>query len=201
MSDIAAVEKSSASPRQRPNLKRFGFALLFVAVVQSAALCWMIYDRISLYMTGKEVVLDTVPVDPRSLFRGDYVILNYGISRLNVTALQGDSDFRRDMEVYVTLRKPDQAGWQPVSATKKYPATVEKDHVVLRGKVQWGRDDNLRVKYGIEAYFVPEGQGKFLENQVRERKLQVLLAVGEDGEPAIKGLLIDGKLQYEETLF
>ena len=73
----------------------------------------------------------------------------------------------------------------------------------LGGPIRIERDGGPypHIKYGIESYFVPEGEGKRLEDLVRERKLQVLVAVGADGEAAIKGLLIDGALQYEEPLF
>ena len=33
--------------------------------------------------------LAVIPVDPRDFFRGDYVILSYGISRLDAGALEG----------------------------------------------------------------------------------------------------------------
>jgi uncharacterized membrane-anchored protein len=36
--------------------------------------------------TGEEVLLKTLPVDPRDLFRGDYVILRYDVSRVDTTA-------------------------------------------------------------------------------------------------------------------
>jgi len=34
-------------------------------------------------LTGKEVLLKTVPVDPRYFLRGDYVILNYEIAQIS----------------------------------------------------------------------------------------------------------------------
>jgi hypothetical protein len=43
-------------------------------------------------------------------------------------------------------------------------------------------------------------RGPKLEALTRERKLAVLVAVANDGTAAIKGLIIDGKLQYEEPL-
>lgn len=180
---------------------RFAAALAAVALVQSLALCWMVYDRVSLIATGREIVLETVPVDPRSLFRGDYVILNYEISGLKLADIGGDKDFGRDDDIFVTLKKGDGGAWQAISASKAYPSRPKEGHVVLRGRARPWRVGDVRVKYGIEAYFVPEGVGKALEEQVRERKLQVLVAVGADGEAAIKGLLVDGELKYEETLF
>jgi uncharacterized membrane-anchored protein len=179
----------------------FAISLFLVALLQSAALAWMIYDRINLLETGKEIVLDIVPVDPRSLFRGDYVILSYGISRLELNSLAGDTNFKQGSPAFLTIRKPSNAAWQPVSITKIYPQQVEKGHVVLRGKVKSGWQKTIRVHYGIENYFVQEGHVKVLEQQVRERKLQVLVAIRDNGEAAIKGLLVGGKLKYKESLF
>lgn len=230
MSDVA-VEQREGRWDVRSRLPVFALAVLLVATVQSGALAWMIYDRVTLITSGKEVVLDTVPVDPRSLFRGDYVILNYKISRLNAHDLEGDDYFESGDIVYVALRKTGETSWTPVSVAKKPPSAVGQGQVILRGKVWFASDsapvtrppprtsgsgqDRLggpvrvsrdggsypHIKYGIEAYFVPEGEGKRLEDLVRESKLQVLIAVGEDGKAAIKGLLIDGALQYEEPLF
>ena len=56
----------------------------------------------------------------------------------------------------------------------------------------------FHLRYGIESYFVPEGEGSRLEALARNRKLSVLVAVDNAGNAAIKGLIIDGKLQYEE---
>jgi uncharacterized membrane-anchored protein len=54
------------------------------------------------------------------------------------------------------------------------------------------------VRYGIESYFVPQGEGPRLEALARNRKLAALVAVDKSGNAAIKGLIIDGELQYEE---
>ena len=59
----------------------------------------------------------------------------------------------------------------------------------------------VRLRYGIESYFLPEAQGRKLEALAREKKLATLLAVDGEGNAAIKGLVVDGALQYEEPLF
>ncbi len=48
----------------------------------------------------------------------------------------------------------------------------------------------LNVRYDIENYFVPEGE-----------VVSILVAVDESGAAGIKGVLVDGELRYEETLF
>lgn len=183
-------------------LRRFALGAFIVALLQTAVLGWMIYDRVSLISSGREVILEVLPVDPRSLFRGDYVILTYGISRMDLKTLGGDDDFERGAPVFVTLKKTNDGRWSPVSAWKHRPRGLGPGEIAIRGTVRWSARARreVRVKYGIESYFVREGEGKALEKTVRERKMQVLLAVGADGEAAIKGLMIDGKLRYEEPL-
>jgi uncharacterized membrane-anchored protein len=82
-------------------------------------------------------------------------------------------------------------------------------HVAIRGEVQgdWGRWRNgarvpgLNVRYGIESYFVPEGEGLALERPAEGGEVSILVAVDESGAAGIKGVLVDGELRYEETLF
>ena len=59
----------------------------------------------------------------------------------------------------------------------------------------------LAVKYGIESYFVPEGEGRKLEEMRNKRRLQIAARVADNGEAAIAGLAIDGKVRYEDPIF
>jgi uncharacterized membrane-anchored protein len=53
------------------------------------------------------------------------------------------------------------------------------------------------VRYGLERYFVPEGEGKKIETTEKAR-LEVVAAVAASGQAAIKRLLIDGQPVYDE---
>ena len=78
---------------------------------------------------------------------------------------------------------------------------------MLQGTLAHGRRDgsastfDATVRYGIESYFVPEGKGLELERMVQDRKLAAVVAVDRHGKSAIKGLMIDGRVVYEEPLF
>jgi len=187
--------------RTRRNL---WLSIAVVAAVQVAVLGWMIWDRVHLLSGGREVVLEVVPVDPRSLFRGDYVILNYGISVLKTP--RGAETPARGTDVYVTLQKSETGAWDVVRSSTTRPDTAAPDQVVLKGRVSFvsaaGADVPAwaRVRYGIESFFVPEGKGRELEQLVREKKLSALIAVDEAGNGGIKGLVVDGKRVYEEPL-
>ncbi len=166
-------------------------ALAVVALAQTAVLAAMVIDRVMLLHTGREIVLPIVPVDPRDLFRGEYVRLGYGINTVPMTP----ADLHRDETVYVVLeRKTADEDWHVAGAARSLPGDLNPDHIVLKGRFLWGG----MVHYGIESYFVPQGEGARLEGLARDRKLAALVAVDKAGNAVIKGLIVDGKVQYEE---
>ena len=90
------------------------------------------------------------------------------------------------------------------------PVDVASPEVLIRGRITYGascgsnRDTfcvKLTVRYNLESYFVPEGEGRKLEDIRNQGKLSVVAAVLPSGHAAIKRLLIDGKPVYEEPLF
>lgn len=91
--------------------------------------------------TAPTILLETVPVDPRDLLRGDYMILSYKISRVPAPPTGGDAG-TRGREIWVTLRQsgrfhevasaagtpPDTgaAGRQPLPIVRRWPAAARK---------------------------------------------------------------------------
>ncbi len=82
--------------------------------------------------------------------------------------------------------------------------------MLIRGRVAYGAScepdglsfcDKLQIRYNLESYFVPEGEGKKLEAARNERKLTVVAAVLPSGRAAIKRLLLDGEPVYEEPWY
>jgi len=183
---------------------RLWLGIAAVAATQAAVLGWMIWERVHLLASGREIVLEVVPVDPRSLFRGDYVTLGYDISR--IAAPSGEPGPHRGEDIYVTLQKGEGDKWTVVGSGPQPPARTTADQVVLKGRIQHaiaasgGSPAQTLVRYGIESFFVPEGTGRELEGLVRQKKLSALIAVDSDGNAGIKGLIVDGKRVYEEPL-
>ena len=138
--------------------------------------------------TGDEILLKTRPVDPRDLFRGDYVILRYDISTINTDTLtyQG-SDFKEDDRVYVLLNIDDQKIGSLTNIDKNKP----KEGIFIEGIVKRVYNNRLNVEYGIESYFVPEGKGREIERSLG--KIYTKVAVDEFGNAVIKSLVLDGK--------
>lgn len=188
-------------------------ALAAIAVLCGLILA-MVVERASVLRSGATVKLATEPVDPRDLFRGDYVVLNYGISSLNLTRLAASGEYERNSTLFVGLRADADGVARPVRVAR---ADEPRDPslIWLAGKVgyQTGcparRDETepcapgdkvLRMTYGLESYFVPQGQGRTIETTEASR-VHILAAVTPGGRSAIKSLLIDGKPVYDEPPF
>ena len=132
--------------------------------------------------TGTEVVLQTVPVDPRSLLQGDYAILDYKIA-----------DLPRHMEdqptgdtVYVVLYELVTQGpevWRARSYEHDRPPDTR---VFIKGRI----DSRNRLDFGIGTYFVPEGTGHIIE---RAQDVKVVVKLDADGNAIIKQVLVDGQ--------
>lgn len=186
-----------------------------LAAVQIAALGAMIADKQWTLNTGTPVVLQTVPVDPRSLFMGDYARLNYSISQLALdgeTALGGDKDFKRHGTIWVALQaEPDGAKAVSVHHQRN---VIPPGLLALKGEVQyfneftWDRTTNksvkqrtLNVRYGIEQYYVQEGAGRQIERPQGGEKVSMLVAIDKRGKAGILAVLLNGRERYRETLF
>lgn len=186
-----------------PRAVLFGVAVLFQCVL----LVLMVADRMQILREGREVTLQTQPVDPRDFLRGDYVVLRYDISQLPSGALAGKTTETRNPIVFVKLAPNANGLYEAVSVSAE-PVTVTAPDVLIRGRVSYSCGssvrtfcDKLTIKYGLESYFVPEGEGGKLEQARNQQKLRVVTAVLPSGRAAIKRLLLDGEPVYEEPLY
>jgi uncharacterized membrane-anchored protein len=203
------TETSAAALAERwrriPKAVPFGAA----ALIQLTLLALMVGDRIQILRDGTEVTLQTQLLDPRDFLRGDYVTLDYDISQLPAGPLKDRPAGARDPIVFVTLAPNRDGIYQAISVHTEAVA-VKSPEVLIRGRVASGANcgpkgdlfcDKLLIRYDLEGYFVPEGEGKKLEQLRNERKLMVVAAVAPTGRAAIKRLLVDGKPVYDEPWF
>ncbi len=183
---------------------------LLIVLLQTAVLVAMVAARQWTLNTGTPVVLETAPIDPRSLFSGDYVRLGYTISTLNLNDIGGDRDLRPHETVYVVLA-PGEPYWKAVAVYRERPA-LPGGQVAIKGRVQYVSDwlwvqqrnvpvKNAQVRYGIEEYFVPEGEGRELERPKPGEKISIQVAVDHYGNAGIKAVLVNGQPRYVERLF
>src|SRR5712671_1933010 len=186
-------------------LGRIPKVLLFAAV---AMIAMMVVDRARVLRDGTEVTLATRPVDPRDFLRGDYVVLNYEISSLPAGTLKDTPSSGKGTVVYVKA-EPKGNVYAAVSVYKE-PVAVTGNEVLIRGRASGGATcgpdnmsfcEDLRLRFGIESYFVPQGEGREIENARNQGKVTVVAAVTRAGRAVIKRLLIDGEPVYQEPLY
>ena len=184
---------------------------LFAAatLIQFALLTLMVIDRVQILRQGTEVTLQTRPVDPRDFLRGDYVVLNYDISQLPAGPLQNERAGARNPIVFIKLA-PNRDGLYEAISVHADAVAVKSPEVLIRGRVAYGATcgprarafcDKLQVRYNLESYFIPEGEGRKLEQVRNQRKLTVVAAIMPSGRAAIKRLLVDGEPVYDEPWF
>lgn len=179
---------------------RWGIALGLAGalIIQVALVGWMIVDRAMLLANGTEVRLAAEPVDPRALFRGDYVTLSYGFSQFDFDAVAGGRAFAEGDAVYVTL-EPGEDAWAVAAISAEPPAAG----VFLRGTISDvdERTSRYAATFNLERFFVPEGTGREIEQIREDQPLSVDAAIGADGRAGLKRLLVDGEVRFEEPLY
>ncbi len=176
-----------------------GIALAFL--LQVGLLGWIVYDRAELLRNGQEIRLTVIPVDPRDLFRGNYVTLNYAISTVRSDALAGDDTFRFGEPIYVTLAADGAATAighaAPAGGTflRGTIASVDERTACDLADKCW----TYGVDYNLEKFFVPEGTDRELESLRSEQRIAADVAVARVERAALKRLLVDGAPRFEEA--
>lgn len=183
------------------------FAALIILLLQTGILANMIESRVSILRDGSDVLLKTVPVDPRDLLRGDYVILSYDISVIPADKLTGAIPTEpTDAQLSVRL-KPGEDGFFTVTQASFEPLAAEAGSVIARSlpfmyyPSPEGPQPSIQVDYGIERYYVPEGEGLVLEEARNIGALSVTARVDAAGRMQIRLMSKDGKPLYEEPLY
>ena len=192
---------------------RIIIGLLIAVTFQTGILAQMVSAQITLLHSPTEVVLESAPIDPRDLFRGDYVILNYAIASFENGEVPIDETLDYDDDAYVVLKIASPYA-TPVRVLAALPDNLQPGEVVIRGRVNWVDKPDLTtdleceescpaidLSYPLDSYFVPEGTGTEIEEYRNERALGVIVALNEEGDAAIKGLMMDGEKIYDTPLF
>lgn len=136
--------------------------------------------------SGTLVLLETRPIDPRDLLRGDYITLNYKISDVPISAFLSTNLPPPGTGVYVALEQ--RGDFYEVTRACAEPIVPSSGQVILRGTTQaWWNQTAVRVAYGLERYYVREGAGN------PRGKITVQAAVPKSGRAQIKNVFIDGK--------
>lgn len=165
----------------------------FWAVVAAQAaflLAWAGYHE-AVRQHAPVILLKGRPVDPQDLLRGDYMTMGYDINNVPAAEIvaRPEPGKTEGGDAWVLLEKRD--GYHVVVKASSARLQAGPGQVLVRGTFghDWrGGRESLRIDYGIERYFVPEGKGS-----PRFSKVEVEVAVSPADRLYIKRVLLDGK--------
>lgn len=169
-------------------VKRRTKLLLGLVLAQMLVLLGIAGSHYAVTWYGQEVRIKTVPVDPRDMMYGDYVVLSYDISRLDRALWKGPGDIPKKGETVYVLLQNGTSGSGAYEAAGLYRSKppVQGADVVLKGRVDYSFDNTIHVRYGLEKYYVPENTGKALEQKAG--RLVATVRIAPWGQAVLTGL-------------
>jgi len=168
---------------------KIGLAIFTAFVFQLVILSGLSGKGLVPRITSDRVRFEVVPVDPRDMMRGEYIILGYEFSRLPEDIALLDEKIKsyktntnvnqKSIDVYVALKfnlKED------VYKGIFFVSTPPTKGRYLRGKL----NPSNRIEFGIESFYLQEGKGRIYEQAIREKKLVAEVYLSPDGFAQMK---------------
>ncbi len=142
-------------------MKRYSAQIILLNLfLVLAYFLWTVRSKEDLLKTGKLVLLELAPVDPRSLMQGDYMLLDYRIAQNQQVDTLDSTGFMPDTR-FVDSLPP--RGFCVV--------TLAENGVAQRVRMQKGREplgsdeylipytkDRSNIRLGSDSYFFQEGK-------------------------------------------
>ena len=132
---------------------------------------------------GDEIRLKAQPVDPLDVFRGNYVVLSYDISRLQVI-----SEVRRGQRLCADLFE-SLGAW---SARYAYRARPTGKSICGRARHDARGGESVGIEYGIETYYASAERAREIESSIAGGQLYVVVDLDDDGSARIERLEVGG---------
>lgn len=217
----ASTSSTRASPgagdrrRRGPSL---GLVIMALCALQVAILLGLVGRQLHTAVTGRSVLLQTVPVAPLPLYRGGQVPLRYSFSDIPVDRLPMNRPPRPGDRLWVVLTSvgPDGsvAPWRLESVLDVPPdQPVGPQRLLLRGYVRAApehggtvvcppRGGSCRVwlDYGLERFPVPDADATRWEDWRRDDRITVVARVTDGGNAVVTGLMLGEHLVRRDAL-
>ena len=127
-------------------------------------------------LTGKDIILETRPIDPFDPLRGQYLNINY-----NISTIPTQQEYAIGDTIYVALQE-NNGLWQYKSSSKTKP-----QNTFIKGTITYASNETTNLQYGIEQYFFEQ------DATINLTKLQVHARVDSNGNARIVELMKDQK--------
>ena len=160
------------------------YGLIAIIVFQLLVLILEYGNAVLPLITGEEIRIKVIPVDPRSMFRGNYACLNYEIRQLILS--NNSRDPRMNEIIYVRLKQNENGLYEDEDASLTKP----ESGIFIRGRSQTTRMGETTVRYGIEAFFAPKEKALELERKLRAGGIAVVM-IYKNGKPALKDVVAE----------
>jgi len=184
------------------------------ALVPFLLLAGMAADQVRVVASGARVLVPVVPVDPMSLFSGEYARLSFEFSRMDEERLAAlgfrydATPLRKGDRVWIVLSPDAEGSWHPVRLSVTPATPVPGKEVSIRGEVRHfhafqapvydnvtkrrtgekKRHALLEIRTGLESFFVPQGEAESIERAARKGGVSAEIAVLPGGRAAVRAL-------------
>jgi uncharacterized membrane-anchored protein len=167
--------------------------------LQVAILLGMFAKALYPLWVGEEIALKVAAKDPRDIFRGNYVVLNYDFNRLDLDSIKNNdidsttlANFNFGDKLFLEL-KPKGKYYETVGVWQEKPQTNNICMQVIVQSKPYSR--NIEVKAGIESYFTTTSNAKLLEKATSwaaqdSVEVSVAICVASNGAARIKEVLV-----------
>lgn len=166
---------NSAADSAQPLSRLSSWHLWLPLLIQTGLILFIPAQDAYTYIAGRQITLQTAPVDPYDLLRGHYQTLGYEISQFNqLKQLPGGEWFTdqpgQARSFYLILEAPAQQTqppqpWQPVRISLTHPGSLPANQIALQGQT----DGYGSITYGLETYYMPESQRDRLNQDISQQ--------------------------------
>lgn len=156
-----------------------------LAVAQLCVPAWMIIGEERVLRDGRQIKLQTRPVDPADLFRGRYVALAFAVDQVPRQLVRGE--FAHDDVAYLELREDANGFAEAVALHKDKP----DGELVLKATVNFLTPESVGVALPFNRYYMDENMAPHAEAAYNER-------AGEPQDSWVTVRLLNGRGAIEE---
>jgi uncharacterized membrane-anchored protein len=152
----------------------------------------LVMANLPLYF-GTEIKVKTTPVDPRSMFRGNYVKLNYEFNRISIDKNHPfyNKHLNKGEKIYISLEKTK----QNLYIYKDLSLEPFQDKLYLQGRVKYYYFKGTRIFIkiaNIDSFFAPKEKALAIEKILKQDAIAVLMVM-KNGKVRIKSIQRDSK--------